>query len=139
MFAVPPRQVLVATDLSDPAGRAVRRAAQLAGQHGARVTALHVLPMGVDSNLTEFAYTLLRSHGFLPSPRPSIPSRSATTASGRTSQTPTARSCTSSPQTGPSAPPSHACSPTTPASASSSGTRPATPGYPPASASFSTP
>ncbi|WP_335743649.1 MULTISPECIES: hypothetical protein [Rhodococcus] len=29
----------MATDLSDPAGQAVRRAAQLAGQHGALVTA----------------------------------------------------------------------------------------------------
>jgi len=62
MDAAPPRHVLVATDLSDRAGSAVRRAAQLAEQHDAQVTALHVLPAGLDAELTEFAHASLRRH-----------------------------------------------------------------------------
>jgi nucleotide-binding universal stress UspA family protein len=56
------RRVLVATDLSDQAGQAVRRAAQLADQHNAHLVALHVLPTGLDADLAEFARICLRSH-----------------------------------------------------------------------------
>jgi hypothetical protein len=52
MAAAPPRHVLVATDLSDQAGLAVRRAAQLGEQHDAQVTAVHVLPSGLDAELS---------------------------------------------------------------------------------------
>jgi nucleotide-binding universal stress UspA family protein len=44
MAAAAPRRLLVATDLSDPAGLALRRAAQLSAEHGALLTAVHVLP-----------------------------------------------------------------------------------------------
>lgn len=58
----PPRRILVATDLSAQAGRAVQRAAQLGAEHKAQITALHVLPKGLDPELTEFAHVHLRSH-----------------------------------------------------------------------------
>lgn len=62
MAAAPPRCVVVATDLSDQAGWAVHRAALLGEQHDAQVTALHVLPAGLDAELTEFAHACLGSH-----------------------------------------------------------------------------
>ncbi len=40
--ATPPRQILVATDLSERAGMAVTRAAQVSREHGALLTALLV-------------------------------------------------------------------------------------------------
>lgn len=43
-----PRGILVATDFSAPADAAIARAGQLAAQHGARLTVLHVLPDGLD-------------------------------------------------------------------------------------------
>lgn len=61
MFTMPPRQVLVATDLSGPAGLAVQRAAQLVARHGARLTALHVVPPGLDPELTGFAQSRLNA------------------------------------------------------------------------------
>lgn len=60
MFAGSPGHILVATDLSEQALRAVRRAIRLASQHGARITAAHVLPEDVASNLAEFARARLR-------------------------------------------------------------------------------
>lgn len=62
MAAASPTQVLVATDLTDRAGLAVRRAAQLVTQHHAALTAIYVLPAGLDAELTEFAHTHLRAH-----------------------------------------------------------------------------
>jgi nucleotide-binding universal stress UspA family protein len=44
MAAAAPRRLLVATDLSDLAGLALRRAAQLSAEHDALLTAVHVLP-----------------------------------------------------------------------------------------------
>ncbi|WP_428506727.1 universal stress protein [Pseudonocardia sp.] len=60
--ATPPRRILVATDLSAQAGKAVRRAAQLGDQHRAQVSAVHVVPEGLAPELTEFARSRLRSH-----------------------------------------------------------------------------
>lgn len=54
--------MLVATDLSEWAGRAVRRATQLAQQHQARLTALHVLPSGLDAELTASAQAAFDVH-----------------------------------------------------------------------------
>jgi len=59
MFTMPPRQVLAATDLSAQAGLAIQRAAQLVAQHGAQLTALHVVPPRLDPELTEFAQSRL--------------------------------------------------------------------------------
>ncbi|BBY15271.1 universal stress protein [Mycolicibacterium litorale] len=50
-----PSHVLAATDLSAPAAVAVTRAARLAGEHGAELTALHVLEAGTRADLTEIA------------------------------------------------------------------------------------
>jgi nucleotide-binding universal stress UspA family protein len=61
-FATPPRRILVATDLSAQAGKALRRAAQLGDQHRSQVTALHVVPEGLTPELTEFARSRLQSH-----------------------------------------------------------------------------
>ncbi|KUI23076.1 hypothetical protein AU195_17545 [Mycobacterium sp. IS-1496] len=47
------RHVLVATDLSEPAAAAVIRAAHLATEHGARLTALHVEPTGMRTDFSE--------------------------------------------------------------------------------------
>lgn len=46
--AVIPRRVLVATDFSVPADAAIARAGQLAAQHGAALSVLHVLPDELD-------------------------------------------------------------------------------------------
>lgn len=62
MPAVAPARVLVATDLSDQAALAVRRAAQLARQHHATLRALYVVPTGLDPHLAAFALVLLRAH-----------------------------------------------------------------------------
>ncbi|MDB1088252.1 universal stress protein [Streptomyces sp. ACA25] len=62
MDAPPPRRVLVATDLSPRAGRAVQRAAQLAARHGSRLTALHAVPQGIEADLVGFARSELRAH-----------------------------------------------------------------------------
>lgn len=61
-MSAPPRRILVATDLSEQAGSAVRRAGQLAAEHAAQLTAVHVLPAGLDAELTEFARRRVRSH-----------------------------------------------------------------------------
>ncbi|WP_313673842.1 universal stress protein [Mycolicibacterium sp.] len=45
---ITPRRILVATDFSVPAGAAIARAGQLAAQHGARLSLLHVLPDDLD-------------------------------------------------------------------------------------------
>ena len=60
--ATQPRQLLVATDLSQRAGVALTRAAQLADQHGAHITALHVLPAEIDDDLAEHARSNLEAH-----------------------------------------------------------------------------
>ncbi|GAB3473710.1 nucleotide-binding universal stress UspA family protein [Amycolatopsis cihanbeyliensis] len=52
----------MATDLSAQAGKAVQRAGQLGAQHNARVTALHVLPEGLNPELVEVARACLRAH-----------------------------------------------------------------------------
>ena len=57
-----PRRILVATDFSAPAGAAVARAGQLARAHGAALTALHVLPEELGSDLAEHVRNRLRSH-----------------------------------------------------------------------------
>ncbi|CAM2913636.1 universal stress protein [Saccharomonospora xinjiangensis] len=49
------RRVLVATDLSEGAGAAVRRAANLAAAHGAELTVLSVLPPSLAQDLSTFA------------------------------------------------------------------------------------
>ncbi|WP_291407478.1 universal stress protein [Actinophytocola sp.] len=61
MAIAPPRRMLVATDLSEQTGLAEHRAAQLAAQHNAHLTALHVLPAGLATELTEFAHACLLS------------------------------------------------------------------------------
>ncbi|PVZ06409.1 universal stress protein [Actinomycetospora cinnamomea] len=66
MAADTPRRLLVATDLSDRAGPALRRAVQLSGEVDASLTALHVVPArlsatpGVD--LAEIARACLATH-----------------------------------------------------------------------------
>lgn len=60
--AAPPRQILVATDMSHSAGTAVSRAVQLSQQHGAHLTALHVLPAELDVQFTADARGDLASH-----------------------------------------------------------------------------
>ncbi|OLT41628.1 hypothetical protein BAY59_34175 [Prauserella coralliicola] len=62
MAAAPVRRVLVATDLSEQAGLAVRRAAQLAAERDARLSAVNVQPAGLNEELSEFAHARLRSH-----------------------------------------------------------------------------
>lgn len=61
-IAATPRQILVATDMSQGAGVAVARAAQLAREHGAYLTALHVLPAGIDAQLADCANADLEAH-----------------------------------------------------------------------------
>lgn len=56
----PVRDVLVATDFSDGAGVAVRRAFELAALHGARVTVTHVAPRGVRAEIMRIAEESLR-------------------------------------------------------------------------------
>lgn len=60
--AAPPRRILVATDMSQGAGVAVARAAQLARQHDAHLTALHVLPAGIDARIADCAQADLEVH-----------------------------------------------------------------------------
>ncbi|KUI30366.1 hypothetical protein AU196_24585 [Mycobacterium sp. IS-1742] len=55
------RHVLVATDLSEPAAAAVTRAAQLADEHDARLTALHVEPAGMRTDFAEPARAAVRA------------------------------------------------------------------------------
>lgn len=56
------QRLLVATDLSDRSGQVVERAALLAAEHEASLTAVHAVPFDVDPELTEFAQERLRSH-----------------------------------------------------------------------------
>ncbi len=60
MHAKPPRHVLVATDLSGHAEQAVVRAAALAAQHGAALTAVHVTDPDLDPALLSHAGDRLR-------------------------------------------------------------------------------
>ncbi|MFP8944420.1 universal stress protein [Streptomyces fenghuangensis] len=62
VYSVPPRCVLAVTDLSEPAGEAVGRAARLAARYGARLLVLYVAPPHVAPELVEFARLRLRSH-----------------------------------------------------------------------------
>jgi len=52
----------VATDLSPGAGLAVARAAHIAREHDAHLTALHVLPAGLSTELVDCARAELESH-----------------------------------------------------------------------------
>ncbi|GAB3221606.1 universal stress protein [Mycolicibacterium hippocampi] len=61
-LATPPRELLVATDLSQPADVALTRAVQLANQHGAHITALHVLPADIDDDVAEHARRNVETH-----------------------------------------------------------------------------
>ncbi|QFS90197.1 universal stress protein UspE [Mycobacterium sp. THAF192] len=58
----PARRILVATDLSPQAGLAVTRAVQLADEHGAALSALYVLPDGLDDDLVDEATHELTTH-----------------------------------------------------------------------------
>ena len=60
--ATPPRQILVATDLSLRAGIAVTRAAQLSREHGSLLTALLVLPAEIDGENAARAPLSLEAH-----------------------------------------------------------------------------
>ncbi|MGE2717967.1 universal stress protein [Mycolicibacterium litorale] len=60
--AAMPTHVLVATDLSEPAAMAVTRAAQLADQHGAELTVLHVLEGQTRTDLADSARSAVHSH-----------------------------------------------------------------------------
>lgn len=66
MAATALRRLLVATDLSDQADLALRRAAQLSTEHNALMTALHVLPAdlvaGAGVDVVEFARACLGVH-----------------------------------------------------------------------------
>jgi nucleotide-binding universal stress UspA family protein len=62
MAAASPRHVLVTTDLSEPAGVAVTRAAQLADEHGARLTTLHVVPAGMSADIAHSARSAVEAH-----------------------------------------------------------------------------
>ncbi|MFI1462468.1 universal stress protein [Nocardia carnea] len=57
-----PAHILVATDLSDAAGRAVERAAALAEVHRARLTAVHVLPGRAGASAVASAGEALQEH-----------------------------------------------------------------------------
>lgn len=59
--AVIPRRVLVATDFSAPADAAIARAGQLAAQHGAALSVLHVLPDELDVDQDRVGL-ILREH-----------------------------------------------------------------------------
>lgn len=61
-LAQPPSHVLATTDLSEPADVALSRAAALAGEHGARLSALHVLETAARDDLTESARTAVEAH-----------------------------------------------------------------------------
>ncbi len=56
------RRILVATDLSQPAGAAVARAGRLAIEHRAALTALHVLPAELGIDLAGNVGDRLRAH-----------------------------------------------------------------------------
>ncbi|QQQ74054.1 universal stress protein [Saccharothrix sp. 6-C] len=58
--ARPVRRVLVATDFSEGAAVALRRAFGIAGRHGAGVTVVHVVPRGLADELAEAADRELR-------------------------------------------------------------------------------
>lgn len=58
----PHRQILVATDLSPRAGLAVARAAQLSREHGAALTALHVLPAEINDDVADGVRSSLQAH-----------------------------------------------------------------------------
>lgn len=60
--AVPPGHVLVATDLSPRAGLALIRAAQLAHEHGARLTVLHVVPAEIVADMADPARRTVEAH-----------------------------------------------------------------------------
>ncbi|WP_199185746.1 universal stress protein [Streptomyces carminius] len=62
VYSVPPRRVLVATDLSAEAGRAVERAASLAADCGADLHVVYAVPPDTAPELLEFARSELRSH-----------------------------------------------------------------------------
>ncbi len=57
-----PARILVATDLSDEAGRALARAAELAAIHRAELTAVHALPGDADPRADAEATARLRAH-----------------------------------------------------------------------------
>ncbi|BCI54048.1 hypothetical protein NIIDNTM18_33260 [Mycolicibacterium litorale] len=59
--AAAPRHVVVATDLSGPAAAAVTRAAQLADEHSARLTAVHVAPAGRNADFLEPAHAAVEA------------------------------------------------------------------------------
>lgn len=58
----PPAHILVATDLSDEAGRVVARAAALASEHHAQLTAVHVLSGRTRADTPDSAEPRLRAH-----------------------------------------------------------------------------
>lgn len=60
--ATSPRQILLATDLSQRAGLAVTRAAQLSREHGAQLSALLVLPDEVNGEIVDGARSSLEAH-----------------------------------------------------------------------------
>lgn len=62
LTAAPPQRILVATDMSVGAGLAVARAAQIAREHRADLTVLHVLPAGIDTDLVDCARGDLEAH-----------------------------------------------------------------------------
>ncbi|WP_336085454.1 universal stress protein [Nocardia sp. SSK8] len=62
LSAAPPAHLLVATDLSEEAGRALDRAARLATVHHARLTAVHALPGHADEAAVAAATARLRAH-----------------------------------------------------------------------------
>lgn len=60
--ATPLGRILVATDLSQAAGAALSRAAQLSREHGAGLTVLHVLPDELSADVTDQARRSLQAH-----------------------------------------------------------------------------
>jgi nucleotide-binding universal stress UspA family protein len=58
-----PRHLLVATDFSEGARRALQRAVQLARWHEGRLTLLHVAPDGLDPTIRQIAQRLLHELG----------------------------------------------------------------------------
>ena len=62
LAVAPLRQILVATDLSQRAGLAVTRAAQLSREHGAALTALHVLPAEINDDIADGVRSSLQAY-----------------------------------------------------------------------------
>ena len=57
-----PRKILVATDASHQSGAAVRRAAQLSHEHGARLSAVQTVPTEFDAERADRARVNLKAH-----------------------------------------------------------------------------